>query len=182
MADLPPRPTRGKQRDPVQGVVNAAGKRGRGVLQKAVRNGKMREKRLRAKVDRLRARVHEDIEVGVAKVRGVKRKHTDPGDVNRKENWAIQQAQQALHKLNYTVLEMICQKEGLKPYERGSMPSRASIQLAGHQLALAAKGLLRPEIDAVKMVIPMRPLLEEMLKPAASRRTTGSRPAQRGTS
>ncbi|KAJ1396762.1 hypothetical protein B484DRAFT_407230, partial [Ochromonadaceae sp. CCMP2298] len=99
-------------------------------------------------VAQLKAHVVQHIEAGIAKVRGLKRTHTKPGSDSSKEHWAILQAKQALYKLNFTVLEMIRRKENLKKGER---------------LALATKGLLRPEIDEIMMVMPMRPLVEEML-------------------
>ncbi|KAJ1412819.1 hypothetical protein B484DRAFT_467783 [Ochromonadaceae sp. CCMP2298] len=159
-----PHPPHGKQRDPVKGRVSTTGKPLRGAAQNDKRNGQRREKRLRAKVAVLKAHVVEHIEAGIEKARGLKRKHTDPGSESSKEQWAILQAKQAIYKLDFIVLELIRRKENLRRGERGAMPSRASIQLAAHQLALATKGLLRPEIDTIKMVMPMRPLMEEMLR------------------
>ncbi|KAJ1386658.1 hypothetical protein B484DRAFT_410139, partial [Ochromonadaceae sp. CCMP2298] len=139
---------RGKQRDPVKGRISLTGKPLCGAAQNDKRNELRREARLRAKVAQLKAHVVQHIEAGIAKVRGLKRTHTKPGSDSSKEHWAILQAKQALYKLNFTVLEMIRRKENLKKGER---------------LALATKGLLRPEIDEIMMVMPMRPLVEEML-------------------
>ncbi|KAJ1400067.1 hypothetical protein B484DRAFT_471262, partial [Ochromonadaceae sp. CCMP2298] len=155
---------RGKQAGPTKGRVSPTGKPLRGQAQNDKRNGQRREKRLREKVAVLKAHVVEHIEAGIAKARGLKRKHTDPGSESSKEQWAILQAKQAIYKLNFTVLDLIRRKESLRRGERGAMPSRASIQLAAHQLALATKALLWPEIDTIKMVMPMRPLMEEMLR------------------
>ncbi|KAJ1397484.1 hypothetical protein B484DRAFT_406966, partial [Ochromonadaceae sp. CCMP2298] len=105
---------RGKQAGPTKGHLSPTGKPLRGQAQNDKRNGQRREKRLRARIALLKAHVVEHIEAGIAKARGVKRKHTELGSENSKEWLAIMQARQPLFRLNMTILEMFRRKQKLQ--------------------------------------------------------------------
>ncbi|KAJ1418816.1 hypothetical protein B484DRAFT_400376 [Ochromonadaceae sp. CCMP2298] len=160
---------RGKQRGPLESLKQPDGTYAKSAMQRKLYASRRQFKGAQQTIDRqavLLAQSQARAEELVEQEKTRKRSHTEQDAKFSAKNLVLTQVSQHIHSLNMQHVNLFRSTgpEPPAPYERTDVAERTSVQRHAIYLALGASKVLQPVSDRVKTRLPLRNVVEELMR------------------